>query len=128
MTVSGRRLLLRTDSGRHVVVPGFEEPEPSECRVPALLLWPQEVHPDRASGFGPIDSFELADGDAADRVCRATRTVRHATSLGGVETTMERRGVHPGQEHIPPGLIRMSTACEDLEDIWDDLARGVGAA
>jgi cystathionine gamma-synthase len=41
---------------------------------------------------------------------------------------MERRGVHPGQEHIPPGLIRMNTACEDLEDIWDDLARGVGAA
>jgi hypothetical protein len=77
--------------------------------------------------FRTIDSFELADGDAADRVCRATRTVRHATSLGGVETTMERRGVHPGQEHIPPGLIRMSTACEDLEDIATT-SRGVGAA
>jgi cystathionine gamma-synthase len=79
-------------------------------------------------GFGTIVSFELADADAGDRVCRATRTVRHATSLSGVETTVERRGVHPGQEHIPLGLIRMSTACEDREDIWDDLARGVGAA
>jgi cystathionine gamma-synthase len=82
----------------------------------------------RYPGFGTIVSFELADADAADRVCGATRTVRHATSLGGIDTTMDRRGVHPGQEQIPPGLIRMSTACEDLEDIWDDLGRAVGAA
>jgi cystathionine gamma-synthase len=34
---------------------------------------------------------------------------------------MERRSVHPGQEHIPAGLIRMSVGCEDLEDLWDDL-------
>ena len=34
---------------------------------------------------------------------------------------MERRGAHPGQEHIPPGLIRLSTGCEDLEDVWADL-------
>jgi cystathionine gamma-synthase len=72
--------------------------------------------------FGTIVSFELADAAAADRACRATRIVRHATSLGGVETCMERRNVHRGQEHIPPGLIRLSTGCEDLEDLWRDLA------
>ena len=52
---------------------------------------------------------------------RATKIIWNATSLGGVETTMERRSVHPGQEHIPPGLIRMSVGCEDVEDLWADL-------
>jgi cystathionine gamma-synthase len=75
----------------------------------------------RYPGFGTIVSFELVDGVAADRACRATRIIRHATSLGGVETSMERRNAHPGQEHIPPGLIRLSTGCEDLEDLWRDL-------
>ena len=66
-------------------------------------------------------SFELADATAADRACRATRVIRHATSLGGVETSMERRNVHPGQEHIPAGLIRLSVGCENVEDLWRDL-------
>jgi cystathionine gamma-synthase len=34
---------------------------------------------------------------------------------------MERRSANPGQEHIPPGLIRLSAGCEDLEDLWSDL-------
>lgn len=75
----------------------------------------------RYPGFGTIVSFELADSAAADRACRATRIIQHATSLGGVETCMERRSAHPGQEHIPPGLIRLSVGCEDLEDLWADL-------
>jgi cystathionine gamma-synthase len=34
---------------------------------------------------------------------------------------MERRGIHPGQQHIPPSLIRLSVGCEELEDLWRDL-------
>ena len=79
----------------------------------------------RYPGFGTIISFELADAAAADRACRATRIIRFATSLGGVETCMERRGAQPGQEHIPPGLIRLSTGCEDVEDVWADLERSL---
>jgi cystathionine gamma-synthase len=82
----------------------------------------------RYPGFGAIVSFELADADAADRACRAVRIVRHATSLGGVETTMERRSAHPGQEHIPAGLIRMSVGCEDTGDLWADLDAALHAA
>jgi cystathionine gamma-synthase len=81
----------------------------------------------RYPGFGAIVSFELADADAADRACHAVRVVRHATSLGGVETTMERRSAHPGQEHIPAGLIRMSVGCEDVEDVWTDLQTALDA-
>jgi len=79
------------------------------------------VHRVRYPGFGAVVSFELADAETVDRACRATQVIWHATSLGGVETTMERRSVHPGQEHIPPGLIRMSVGCEDVEDLWADL-------
>ncbi len=75
----------------------------------------------RYPGFGAVISFELGNAAAADEACRSTRIIRHATSLGGVETTMERRSSHPGQEHIPPGLIRMSVGCEDVDDLWDDL-------
>jgi cystathionine gamma-synthase len=75
----------------------------------------------RYPGFGTIVSFELHDAAAADRACRSTRIIRHATSLGGVETSMERRAAHPGQERIPPALIRLSVGIERLEDLWGDL-------
>ena len=79
------------------------------------------VHRVRYPGFGAVVSFELADAETVDRACAATKVIWNATSLGGVETTMERRSVHPGQEHIPAGLIRMSVGCEDVEDLWADL-------
>ncbi len=82
----------------------------------------------RYPGFGTIVSFELADAATADRACRGTRIIRHATSLGGVETTMERRSAHPGQEHIPAGLIRLSAGCEDLGDLWGDLESALAFA
>lgn len=81
----------------------------------------------RYPGFGTIVSFELPDAEAADEVCGATRLIRHATSLGGVETSMERRSAHPGQEHIPAGLIRLSVGCEDAEDVWRDLESALRA-
>jgi cystathionine gamma-synthase len=90
-------------------------------RLAARLAEHPAVGRVRYPGFGTIVSYELADAAAADRACRGTRIIRHATSLGGVETSMERRGAHPGQEHIPPGLIRLSIGCENLEDVWRDL-------
>jgi cystathionine gamma-synthase len=79
----------------------------------------------RYPGFGAVVSFELADAETVDRACAAIRIIWNATSLGGVETTMERRSVHPGQEHIPDGLIRMSVGCEDVEDLWADLEQAL---
>jgi cystathionine gamma-synthase len=82
----------------------------------------------RYPGLGAVVSFELADAAAADRACRSTRIIRHATSLGGVETTMERRSTYPGQEHVPPALIRMSVGCEDVDDLWSDLRSALDEA
>ena len=79
----------------------------------------------RYPGFGAVVSFELADAPTVDRACAAVKIIWNATSLGGVESTMERRSVHPGQEHIPDGLIRMSVGCEDVEDLWADLEQAL---
>lgn len=78
-------------------------------------------------GFGAMLSFELHGGaPAADAVCEAVQVVTHATSLGGVESTIERRAKQLGQEHIPPGLLRFSVGVEHVEDLWDDLRAALG--
>lgn len=79
-------------------------------------------------GFGAVLSFEVADADSAERVCGATRLIVHATSLGGVETTMERRRRHPGEDLVPDGLVRISVGCEHPDDLWADLARALEQA
>lgn len=77
----------------------------------------------RYPGFGGIVSIVLAQGEmAADLLCRKTRLWVHATSLGGVESTLERRRRWKAEAAtIPEGLVRLSVGVEDVEDLWDDL-------
>ena len=71
-------------------------------------------------------SFETTGtGERAGAVCERAELINHATSLGGIESTMERRAVIPGQETIPPTLIRFSVGCEDVEDLWADLTQAL---
>lgn len=82
----------------------------------------QEVAEVRYPGRGAMVSFVVAGGAAhADAVCAAVRILVPATSLGGVETTIERRQKYAGDAHVPPGLVRMSVGIEDVEDLWADL-------
>jgi cystathionine gamma-synthase len=77
-------------------------------------------------GFGTMLAFEVEGGArAADAVCGAVRLLTHATSLGGVETLLERRAAHTGEEHIPEGVVRVSAGCEHPGDLWDDLAQAL---
>jgi cystathionine gamma-synthase len=98
-------------------------------RYPGLPSHPtHEVATRVLRGFGSIVSFDVAGGaEAADAVCGGVRLIRHATSLGAVESSMERRGALPGQEHVPPGLLRLSVGCEDVEDLWRDLESALAA-
>jgi cystathionine gamma-synthase len=78
----------------------------------------------RYPGFGAIISFEVA-GDAAvtDRVCAASVLIANATSLGGVESTWERRRRWPAEsESVPENLVRLSVGCEHVDDIWGDIS------
>lgn len=73
-------------------------------------------------GFGAMMSFDVAGtGEQASAFVEAAILINNATSLGGVESTMERRALIPGQESMPATLIRFSVGCEHVEDLWSDL-------
>jgi cystathionine gamma-synthase len=80
----------------------------------------------RYPGFGAIVSVVLRDAEAADALVRGVRLWRAATSLGGVESTMERRRRWAGEAPtIPEGLVRLSVGLEDPDDLWDDLVQAL---
>lgn len=82
----------------------------------------------RYPGFGAMIAFEIPEGAvAADAFCNALTLAVHSTSLGGVETTLERRSRYPAEAYLPAGFIRMSTGCEDAEDLWTDLQSALNA-
>ncbi|MDW8425360.1 MAG: PLP-dependent transferase [Meiothermus sp.] len=107
-----------------------QHPLVSVVRYPGLPSHPAHATARRLlKGYGAVLSFDLRGGAAlADAVCQNTRLIRHATSLGGVESTMERRAAIPGQEHLPPSLLRLSVGIEDAEDLWADLEAALQAA
>lgn len=86
-----------------------------------------EISRVRYPGFGTIASIECAGGaDAADRMCAATSIWVHATSLGGVESLLERRRRWPLESAVvPENLVRLSVGIEDVEDLWMDLDRAL---
>lgn len=77
----------------------------------------------RYPGFGGIVSLVTAGGAmAADLLVHKTSLWVHATSLGGVESTFERRRRWKAEAPtIPEGLVRLSVGVEDVEDLWEDL-------
>ncbi len=106
-----------------------DHPAVQRVRYPGLASHPgHDRHARQAEGPGTMVSFELADGAAADRVLASLGLIAHATSLGGVESTIERRGAQPGEDHLPAGLLRLSVGCEALEDLWADLAAALDRA
>jgi cystathionine gamma-synthase len=102
----------------------------------AQVVWPGlPDHPDHALASRQMDVVTPVVGlipregaQAADRVCSATRLWTHATSLGGVESTLERRRRHSFEsELVDPALIRLSVGIEDVEDLWADLSAALDA-
>ena len=77
----------------------------------------------RYPGFGAMVSFVVHGGAAsADAVCDRVEVLVPATSLGGVESTIERRQKYAGDAGVDPALLRMSVGLEDVEDLWADLS------
>lgn len=106
-------------------------PAVEQVRYPGL---PDDPGHERAlrqmRGFGAVIAIEIRGGAAAaDAVCAATRLWVPATSLGGVESTLERRRRWPEESPaVPESLIRLSVGIEDVEDLWDDLAEALTAS
>ena len=100
-----------------------QHPQVMRVRYPGLASHPTHAVAQRVlKGFGSIISFDVrGTAQAADSVCQRLQLIRHATSLGAVESTIERRAAIHGQEHLPPSLLRFSVGIEDVDDLWHDL-------
>ena len=103
-------------------------PAVARVRYPGLPGDPgHAVAARQMSGFGAMLAFEHAGGpEAAEATCARTRIWTHATSLGGVESILERRrrwDFEPAE--VPAALVRLSVGCEDVEDLWSDLSQAL---
>lgn len=80
----------------------------------------------RYPGAGGMVSIVLPSADHADLLVRSTSLWVHATSLGGVESSFERRRRWTSEPtSIPEGLVRLSVGVEDVEDLWADLSQAL---
>jgi cystathionine gamma-synthase len=104
-------------------------PAVERVRYPGLASHPTHaVAVEHLASFGSVISFDVLGGaPAADALCAGLELIRHATSFGAVESSIERRAVLPGQEHLPAGLVRLSVGIEHVEDLWADLATVLGS-
>jgi cystathionine gamma-synthase len=75
----------------------------------------RKVETVRYPGFGGMLSFEVET---------STRLIKNATSLGGVESTMESRYRWEG-DRVPENLLRLSVGLEDVEELWTDLEQAL---
>ncbi len=112
-----RRLDLH-DGVSRVLFPGLPA-DPGHVRAKAQM-----------KGFGSILCVEVAGGvEAANAVVAALELWTPATSLGGVESLIERRRRHANEpESVPENLLRLSVGIENVEDLWADLDRALNHA
>ena len=83
----------------------------------------------QTDGPGFMLSFLVVGGaQDAERVCQSVELITYATSLGGVETLLERRRRWPKENSaVPENLIRVSVGIENVEDIWSDLEQALNS-
>lgn len=105
-------------------------PRVTRVRYPGLASDPGHAIAARDfAGFGAMIGFEVdGSADDAERVCAQLRLINHGTSLGGVESLIERRARHPVDAAFgtPDNLLRLSVGIEHVEDLWADLAQALG--
>jgi O-succinylhomoserine sulfhydrylase len=139
-------LRMKAQSQAALLVAQWLEQQPSVARVfyPGLASHPQHALAMRQqSGLGgAVLSFEMRGHNAEDaraaafRVIDSTRVLSIATNLGDTKSII----THPATTShgrlsdaqrqaagIGPGLIRLSVGLEHVDDITDDLQRGLAA-
>lgn len=116
----------------------LQQPGVEQIYYPGLESHPQhQLACTQQQGFGGVVSFVLKGGrEHAWRVIDATRMLSITANLGDVKTTI----THPAttthgrvsdelkrQVGITEGLVRVAVGLENIEDIVNDLARGLDA-
>jgi cystathionine beta-lyase/cystathionine gamma-synthase len=118
------RRLARHPRVRRVHYPGLED-HPHHERAVRLMR----------GGFGGVLSLETAGGrPGAIRCMEGFRWIRCASSLGGAHTlvshpaTSSHAGLSPAERRaqgIGEGCLRLALGLESVEDLWEDLERGL---
>lgn len=113
-----------------------QQPEVKRVYYPGLQSHPQyELARTQQSGFGGVVSFELNGGkDESWRLIDSTRLLSITANLGDAKTTI----THPAttthgrltleqrsEAGISDSLIRVAVGLEEIDDIKDDLLRGM---
>jgi cystathionine gamma-synthase len=77
--------------------------------------------------FGSMISISMkGDEKMAVKFASSMKIFRHATSLGGVESLIEhRRSAEGAAPRSPANLLRLSIGIEYVDDLLDDLAKGL---
>ena len=106
-------------------------PGVSRVHYPGLPGDPQHERASRVlrDGVGSMLSFEVAGTvERTEAFLARLRLVTNGTSLGGVESLIERRARYAGDASIVgPTLCRLSVGIENVEDLWADLDGALGA-
>jgi O-succinylhomoserine sulfhydrylase len=133
-------LRVKAESAAALELAQWLEGHPSVARVhyPGLRSHPQyELAKRQQRAAGSVLSFEVKGGKAAAwRVIDSTQLVSHTANLGDVKTTI----IHPATTThgrispearaaagISDGLIRLAVGLEAVDDLKDDLCRGLEA-
>lgn len=86
-----------------------------------------EVAASQMSGFSGVLSFTVLGGaEKADDLISKLKYFTNATSLGGVESLIERRAAVEGPDTLTPqNLVRVSVGLENIQDLMEDLENGL---
>jgi cystathionine gamma-synthase len=107
-------------------------PRVSRVHYPGLPGDPQHERASRVlpHGAGAMLSFEVAGTiEQTDAFLEGLALLSNATSLGGVETLIERRARYAGDAALVSAtLCRLSVGIENVEDLWADVAQSLDAA
>ena len=100
-----------------------------KVHYPGLISHPQHELAKRQmpNGFSGMISIQIKGDEAnARKVAAKLKLFQQATSLGGVESLVEHRRSIEGPDSKTPGnLLRLSIGLEHVDDLWEDLDRGL---
>jgi len=124
-------------NGRAIAAYLDAHPKVGKVFYPGLPSHPQhDLARRQMTGFGALISFDVGSYANAKKLLDRLKICSLGESLGGVETlichpaTMTHASV-PAQDRarlgIGDGLVRISVGIEDVEDLIEDLERGLSA-
>lgn len=107
----------------------LNHPKVEKVYYPGLKSHPgHDIAAGQMSGFGGVVSFTVkGDASTAEKVVSKLHLFANATSLGGVESLIERRAAVEGPDtKTPQNLLRVSVGLEHTDDLLEDLNQALG--